>query len=343
MPSLPISVIVPVYNAEEYLGACIESILAQTFKDFELLLINDASHDNSLAICENYAKQDARIRVFNHPTNQGESGARNTGIAHALGKYFVFIDADDRVLIHHLESLYVSPNLPSGTLVHAPHFKSNQDVMVANTEVEPFNIQNVFAHNLSHYTFLFAGPPWGKLLEAAIIHENAIRFRPEVKINGDHVFHLEYLMFITSYINVGIPSYVYINRPGSVSKRILSAKENYQRTELLFKLSDTVLTKFDVNNDKIINSFYFTPLHSLQALVISLYRVPYKLARNQRIKELKKITKDYEKYLSKYVLVNNLKFELIALILKFKNFRVMDLCLYSLFHLRYSILSKFMS
>ena len=92
-----ISVIVPVYNVEKYLCRCIDSILAQTFTDFELLLIDDGSKDSSGEICEEYAGKDARIRVF-HRQNGGVSTARNLGIDKAKGEWIYFVDSDDVVL-----------------------------------------------------------------------------------------------------------------------------------------------------------------------------------------------------------------------------------------------------
>lgn len=89
-----ISVIVPVYNTEKYLSECVDSILAQTFTGFELLLIDDGSSDNSGAICDEYAVKDSRIRVF-HKLNGGVSSARNLGLDNARGEWIIFIDGDD--------------------------------------------------------------------------------------------------------------------------------------------------------------------------------------------------------------------------------------------------------
>ena len=91
-----ISVIVPVYNVEQYLPRCIDSILAQTFTDFELLLIDDGSKDKSGAICDAYARKDPRIRVFHKP-NGGVSSARNMGLDNAKGEWIAFVDSDDWV------------------------------------------------------------------------------------------------------------------------------------------------------------------------------------------------------------------------------------------------------
>ena len=89
-----ISVIVPVYNAEKYISKCIDSILSQTFKDFELILINDGSTDNSDLICDKYASIDNRVKVF-HKKNGGAGSARNLGIQKASGDWVMFVDSDD--------------------------------------------------------------------------------------------------------------------------------------------------------------------------------------------------------------------------------------------------------
>lgn len=88
------SIIIPVYNVEQYLDECVKSVLAQTYTDFEILLIDDGSPDNSGALCDKLAKEDSRIRVF-HQENRGLSGARNTGIRNAVGEYLQFLDSDD--------------------------------------------------------------------------------------------------------------------------------------------------------------------------------------------------------------------------------------------------------
>lgn len=88
------SVIIPVYNVEEYLGQCIESVLGQSFADFELILVNDGSTDNSGAVCEAYANKDNRVHVI-HQVNRGQGFARNVGIMHSIGEYVIFVDSDD--------------------------------------------------------------------------------------------------------------------------------------------------------------------------------------------------------------------------------------------------------
>lgn len=97
-----VSIIVPIYNAEQYISKCIESILAQTYRDFELILVDDGSTDMCGKICDEYAKQDSRVHVI-HQENKGVSAARNAGISLAKGEYIMFVDSDDFITENMLE------------------------------------------------------------------------------------------------------------------------------------------------------------------------------------------------------------------------------------------------
>ena len=100
-----ISIIIPVYNVQQYLSRCIDSVLRQTYPHFELILVNDGSPDESPQICDDYAKRDGRIKVI-HKTNGGLSSARNAGLDIALGAYITFVDSDDWIHEQYLEKLF---------------------------------------------------------------------------------------------------------------------------------------------------------------------------------------------------------------------------------------------
>lgn len=115
-----ISVIIPVYNVAPYLPACLDSVLAQSYADFELILVNDGSNDGSGEICNDYACRDARITVI-HQANQGASAARNMALDVMQGEYVTFIDADDVVHARYLEVLHQVMNLTGSDVVQSPY------------------------------------------------------------------------------------------------------------------------------------------------------------------------------------------------------------------------------
>lgn len=132
-----ISVIVPVYNVEKYITKCIDSILAQSFSDFELLLVDDGSTDSSGSICDEYSKKDSRVRVI-HKENSGPSDARNMGIAQATGDYVTYIDSDDLVHVDYLELLYNSlkENDAEISVCNIVHFHNEEEIDI-NSKFNP--------------------------------------------------------------------------------------------------------------------------------------------------------------------------------------------------------------
>ena len=100
-----ISVIIPLYNAEKYLKNCITSVVGQTYRNLEIILVDDGSNDNSLSICEKFALQDNRIKVF-HQNNGGVASARNKGLSEASGEFIAWVDSDDSIEPEYIEKLY---------------------------------------------------------------------------------------------------------------------------------------------------------------------------------------------------------------------------------------------
>ena len=132
MSNPKISVIIPVYNAESTLRRCVDSVLAQTFTDFECLIINDGSKDRSGAICDEYAARDSRVKVF-HKENGGVSSARNVGLDNATGEWIAFVDSDDWAGEKYLESF--SEYLDADLIISGIQ-SVNKNEIVANRESE---------------------------------------------------------------------------------------------------------------------------------------------------------------------------------------------------------------
>lgn len=181
-----ISVIVPVYNAEKTLRRCVDSILSQEFHDFELLLIDDGSKDESPAICDEYAKKDKRVRVF-HKKNGGVSSARNLGLDYANGDWITFIDADDDVSNGYLSDI----SRHSEDVIIKGYKKRFGKTIIESLSTQDI-ITNSFLDFVSSYitSSLLRGPVY-KFYKKNIL--NNLRFLTDMKIGEDAWFVFNYL------------------------------------------------------------------------------------------------------------------------------------------------------
>lgn len=193
--SLPkISIIVPVYNAEEYLPNCIDSILTQTFTDFELLLIDDGSTDNSGRICNKYAVKDSRVKVF-HKQNGGASSARNVGLDNAKGEWIAFADADDWADCDWLYNFI--QNLDCDIVVQGFYKHKNEKrtefVVLTSNNPQYLPRYNYFEYISTLFNMGNIGYLWCRLFKAKIIRENNIRFDNRITLCEDLEFIFNYL------------------------------------------------------------------------------------------------------------------------------------------------------
>ena len=204
-----ISVIVPVYNVEKYLPRCIDSILSQTFTNFELLLIDDGSTDNSGKICDEYADKDNRVRVF-HKANGGVSSARNLGLDNVKGEWVSFIDADD--FIEHdyfLEDLLANDHWDVIQMSRSggSNFHNYKKDIVCTNRDEVIK----FLHKNFYYEC------WGRFIKRNILSEK--RFDETIKIGEDLLFFVSIFNRIsTYYVKSSGGRYIYtINNASAMS------------------------------------------------------------------------------------------------------------------------------
>lgn len=214
-----ISIIVPIYNAEQYLRRCLDSILAQSYTDFELLLINDGSKDTSGAICDAYAAKDSRVRV-SHKENGGVSSARNLGLDNAQGEYITFCDADDYVTPDWLAA-YSEAIARNVDLAIQGYYaidgdntvEKNLSLCQGNTiEAKRQLITSLMSQRMYGYL-------WVKLFRRAIIEEHAIRFDTQSTFREDEQFFSKCLEYTSSFIYTDRVGYYYIVPPASKSYR----------------------------------------------------------------------------------------------------------------------------
>ena len=189
-----ISIIIPVYNAEKYLRRCIDSVLSQSFTDFELILVDDGSKDKSPQICDEYASQDTRVRVI-HKANGGVSAARNDGLDIAKGEYITFIDSDDWVEREYLETL---SNYRDYDIVFFSHRMIYEDGYTTEFKFEAKegdkqNIWEIVASLRKNAVGSnFYGYTWNKMFRRDIIEKYKIRFIEGLRISEDEVYTLDY-------------------------------------------------------------------------------------------------------------------------------------------------------
>lgn len=192
-----ITIIIPVYNAEKRIEQCICSVLSQTYNNFELILINDGSTDNSRIICEKYARLDNRIITI-HKENGGVSTARNIGIKQAKGEYICFIDSDDWVDNIYIESFFHNGKLDEDLFIQGIKYfvpRRNQEPIMFMYSKESFILED----NLGFFVnskLLENGCPVAKLFKKKIIVDNNIYFDENLTLNEDHLFVISYYKYV---------------------------------------------------------------------------------------------------------------------------------------------------
>jgi glycosyltransferase involved in cell wall biosynthesis len=288
---------------------------------------------------------DSRIKLFSNPTNQGISYTRNVGIENALGKYIVFVDNDDIILENHLETLYYSDNIPSGTLVTAPHIRESVGKFDYNQNQNTYFIENLVGEEINT-DFLFAGPPWSKLFEKKIIIENNIRFKVDAICNEDHIFHLEYLLFIKYYKRIGIGSYIFFTRQHSGGFWYSKYSQSSYKAPIKYMkmFTDGVIEKFQISDSKILLKLWGTPIHAIiNYYIFSLYKTPHREPRKKRIILLEEIRIDYNDLLTRFYAPTSILDKMIKKIILLPNIKHVDILLNLAIWIRYSFLKRLFS
>lgn len=224
-----ISVIVPVYKAENYLHRCVDSLLAQTFQDFEILLIDDGSPDRSGEICDEYARKDKRVRVF-HKENGGVSSARNVGLDHARGEWICFVDSDDWVGRTYLKSLYIDAlNNHAELVVHGYVMLTidGKKIQFESYSNRLYKLENGLYDMFVEQNLYYRGSPCSKLYKRFLLVEHGIKFDTDVHYGEDLCFVLDYLSVIQLVYFSSESSYYYIQYGTSSVNRMFAFSEEY--------------------------------------------------------------------------------------------------------------------
>lgn len=287
-----ISVIVPVYNAGAALSNCINSILSQTYRDFELLLINDGSTDNSGVICNEFSSSDSRI-IVSHEQNNGVSIARNIGIEKAIGEWIVFIDADDYIEDKFLVSLITPSKLSRNTIVitgvKRVEFDNNKILWQREfpNQILEIGNKNEFSNEIISNEVLMYGTICGKLYNREIINQYFLRFDERLSLHEDHLFYFQYLSFVNTIVLVDGLMYCYVSDTKKITlstNKVHSFDELYLANVLLKKNFNRLMLVWDITPDmrfsSILNFIYSMYTRALQ----SGYKL--NLTKDKRLKAL---------------------------------------------------------
>lgn len=222
-----VSIVVPAYNAEQTVERCARSLLGQSYRNFELLLIDDGSKDQTFAVCQKLAEQDDRVRAI-HKANGGVSSARNLGIDESQGRYIVFVDADDWVEPDYLSN-FMENKQPSGLVVcevthdDLPHQEPVQKkrLTIQETQIAVLGTKYIL------------GYPFNKMFDQHLIKRNHIRFDEKISMGEDLLFCMQYLYFCNGEIVYkGRQTYHYVVTDNGAVKSHFIGKKPYNEKML---------------------------------------------------------------------------------------------------------------
>lgn len=244
-----ISIVIPAYNQQRYIAKCVESILNQDLTDFELLIVDDASSDDTVAICLDFAQRDKRVTVI-ESEHCGVSAIRNKGIDAAQGRYIVFVDSDDWVQSSYLSDFFRQPFDKSkvtvvcqsifedyGAEVYRPFVLYKHDMVISDN----------FAQNIASNRVMHDGCPVGKLFDTETIKRYNIRYPEGLARNEDHIFVLSYMTRVEQIVLCSTWNYHYM-RYGTTSLtfRLTSAGDYVCSSRLLMEQIDILADKFSM-------------------------------------------------------------------------------------------------
>lgn len=221
MPTPLVSVIVPIYNVENYLARCISSITNQTYLNLEIICIDDLSLDNSLTVLKNLQKSDSRIKILYHDKNRGLGGARNTGINAASGEFICFIDSDDEIEENYISDLLESMTKHNADMVFCDliHIDTSSVNLRHKKPFHDFDVAfDCYDAQKDLRSLVDIWPSaWNKLYRTEIIKKNKIYYR-ENELYEDHAFYYRYLSVAKKIYYLPKSLYRYrIKRPGQIT------------------------------------------------------------------------------------------------------------------------------
>ncbi len=240
MDKVRLSIIIPVYNAEDYLDRCLESIFEQSFPSYEVILVDDGSTDSSALICDRYSATDPRFRTI-HKENGGVSSARNAGINLAKGEYLMFVDSDDALLPDALDRMMegvVNEDVVIGGYTVFIGGVPGKEVLPRRNRSYKGEDMNSFYHDNIRKNCEMLDAPWSKMFRRKTVGD--LRFNEELSYAEDKLFVFSFLARCHSAYTCDVPVYAYHIRPGSLGSDISSDRHLMQLRRFLPLYADVL-------------------------------------------------------------------------------------------------------
>ena len=252
-----VSIIVPVYNARKTIARCIESIINQEFQDFELLLVNDGSKDDSGQICDSYAAQDKRIRVI-HKDNSGVSDSRNMALDLAKGKYIQFLDSDDWITTDATNLFFRAAEDHHCDMVISDFYRVVGQRVSHKGDIDDDAVmtrEDYAAHMMENPADFYYGVLWNKFFRREIIEQYHLRMDSSISWCEDFMFNLEYIRHASSFYALGVPIYYYVKTKGSLASQGLSLTKTINMKKMVFayyhNFYKSILTEEDYEKNRL--------------------------------------------------------------------------------------------
>lgn len=319
MENVELSIVIPVYNAEKYIEDTIKSILDQTYKNWELILVNDGSKDESQYICEKLALKDKRIKLISKE-NSGVSDSRNTGIKAAQGKYIGFVDSDDLIEKDMFEKMILN-FYESEIIICGYKIRTIKGKIIKDSFRKP-SLKGIFFLKEIENIFMEEGQlfnsVWNKFYLTEIIKKNKIFFKTDLKTGEDLVFNLNYLSCIRKVSFLDENLYIYFKRENeSITHSYI--ENAFERLKIIYKELENFVKKAKFSEEKCIKKIDENFIQSIFFQFLNLEHKKCPLNFKEKIKYIERILNDeYLNEIKKRTKIKKTK----NLILKITNFLI---------------------
>lgn len=245
-----ISIIVAVYNAQPFIEKCLESLLNQSYRHIEIVLVDDGSTDDSYMICKGFERIDSRIKVV-QKENEGSASARNLGLEKANGTYVIFVDADDMVDSEYIEKLYRGIEFADVAICGFDRFEKEgifYDGKILD-EKGMISKEKVFEHTFA--SNIITGGAWNKLLNMSILREHKLYFDRDIFKSEDTLFIAKYYQYCEKFFYVPEYLYHYRNNPNSKTQEVYTKRQYNQKKDTMIDVGERILELYKDETEEI--------------------------------------------------------------------------------------------